>query len=162
MNERPRLRKIELEGPYAWVRNTWFFMVMALSTIGSIGYVIPGHIVNHHDLHSNFADGGPWALIVFGVVFAAAALLRQYKLGAGMLTGVLASAGAIASVVPMVLVHFLSEVQSSIGDHLFGVAVIGLFFGGLLMVIAEPLIYVAQRRSLERSQLPRIPAARIA
>lgn len=161
MNERRGLRNIELEGPYAWVRTAWFWMVMALSALGAIGYVIPGHRV-HGDLHSNFQDGGLWALIAFGVVFAAAAVLRKRKLGAGMITGVLASAGAIASVVPMILVHFMSEVQSSIGDHLFGVAVIGLLFGGVLMLIAEPVLFYAQRRSLERAELPRIPVARIA
>jgi hypothetical protein len=161
MNDRRRLMKIELEGPRAWVRNAWFWMVMALSAIGAIGYVIPGHRV-HGELHSNFHDGGPWALLAFGVVFTAAALLRKRKLGAGMLTGVLATAGAIASVVPIVLVHFLSEVQSSIGDHLFGVAILGLLFGGAAMVLAEPILYLSMRRSLERAELPRLPAARIA
>jgi hypothetical protein len=161
MKTRLRLTQIELEGPRAWMRNAWFWMVMALSALGAIGYVIPGHYV-HGELHSNFHDGGPWPLIAFGVVFAAAWLLRKRKLGAGLLAGVLAGAGAVASVVPIVLVHFLSEVQSSIGDHLFGVAVLGLLFGGAAMVLGEPILYLTMRRSLERAELPRIPVARIA
>ena len=162
MNERHRLSQIELEGPRAWMRNAWFLIVMALSVVGAIGYVIPGHTVDGSDLHSNFHDGGIWALLAFGVVLAAAAALRKRGFGAGMLQGVLASGGAIATVVPIVLVHLFRDVQPSIGDHLFAIGVIGLFLGGIVMLFAEPILYLTMRRSQERAWHARIPAARIA
>ena len=132
---------------------------MALSVIGAIGYVIPGHTVDGSDLHSNFHDGGIVALLAFGIVLAAASALRKRGFGAGMLQGILSTGAAIASIVPIVLVHMFSDVESSIGDNLFYLAITGLFLGGLVMLFAEPILYLTMRRAQERAYHARIPRA---
>jgi hypothetical protein len=137
---------------------------MALSVIGWFGYLLPAHKVEgHSEWHSNFADGGVFPLIAFGVVLATAILLRRGRLGAGMVTGVVAIAGAIGAVMPVFLVHLFSHVDYSIGEDMLELGCLGLFFGGLTMLLAEPLLYWSQRRSLERTdpQPPQLPLARV-
>ncbi len=163
MNERRRLLQVELEGPRAWVRGFWFWSVMMMSAIGGIGYLLPAHRLANEDWHSNYADGGVLPLISFGVVLLVAALLRKKKLGAGMLTGVIATAGAVVAVIPVILVHLFSHVETGLGEGLFGAGVFALAFGGAIMLIAEPLLYWTQRRSLERRDPPQVilPMARV-
>jgi hypothetical protein len=158
MQTRTRLRDVKLVGARAWIRRVWFGATIALSAIGAVGYLLPAHQA-HGVWHSNFADGGPIPLLVFAALGVIALLLRKRGLGAGIAMGVLSTAGAIVSVVPVVLAHLFADVQhDGIGETMFASGVIGLFFGGLFALV-EPVLYLTQRRSDERVEL--IPVARI-
>ncbi|MBA2538596.1 MAG: hypothetical protein H0V17_03090 [Deltaproteobacteria bacterium] len=157
MQTRTRLRDVELVGARAWIRRGWFGLMIALSAIGAIGYLLPAHKLEGDEVwHSNFADGGEIPLLVFGALAGLAFLLRKCGLGAGSVMGLLATAGAIASVVPVVLVHLFATVQNGIGEGMYATGVLGLFFGGALYAIAEPILYLTQRRADERVEL--VPA----
>ncbi len=155
--QRTRLGDVKLTGVRSWLRRGSFAVTMALAVIGFFGYLLPAHSVDGGIWHSNFADGGPLPLVVFGGFCAIAAVLRTRGLGAGMLTGVLAVAAAIASVVPVLLVHLFSHVDQGPGELMFALAAIGLFFGGAVFLIAEPILYWSQRRANERV----LPIARV-
>ncbi len=124
--------------------------MLVLAAIGFAGYLLPAHSVDGGAWHSNFADGGGWSLGVFGVFGILAAHLRTRGFGAGMLTGVLAVAAAIASMVPLILVHFMAHVDNGPGEVMMAISVLGLFFGGAALLIAEPILYVTQRRANEQ------------
>lgn len=132
-----------------------------LAVLGFIGYLLPAHSVEGGAWHSNFADGGVTALVVFAVFGGIAAFLRKRGLGAGILTGVLAVPAAIAAVAPVVLAHLLSHVESGPGEVMFGISIVGLFFGGLAFAIVEPLLYWTQRRVDERAAQTKLPSARV-
>lgn len=162
MSERRRLGNIELEGFRAWLYRTWSAAMIGLPVLGAIGYLLPAHKVDGAtEWHSNYADGGVFPLVMFGAVFAIAIGLRRARLGAGMATGVLAAGGAIGALLPVVLVHMLSHVEQSTGEGMFLIGVLGLFMGGIAMLVVEPLLYVTQRRSLERRDPPPLPIARL-
>lgn len=155
--QRTRLGDVELLGVRAWIRRGLFLVMVLLAVIGFFGYLMPAHSVDGGTWHSNFTDGGPIPLGVFAAFAVIAAVMRERGLGAGMLTGVLAVGTAIASLVPVLLVHMFRHVDQGPGELMFAVAVIGLFFGGALLLIAEPILYWTQRRANER----KLPVARL-
>jgi len=156
MQTRLRLRDVKLVGARAWIRRAWFGATIALAALGMLGYLLPAHRLEGEAWHSNFADGGEVPLLVFGAIGVLALILRKRGIGAGSAMGVLASIGAIASVIPVVLVHLFSTVQNGIGEAMYATGVIGLFFGGAVFAIVEPILYLTQRRADERTEL--IPA----
>ena len=159
--ERRRLLRIQLVNGRAALRAVLSWGVIAIATLGAIGYVLPAHRVDEAaSFHSNFADGGEMPLFVLAAVATAAYALRRRGLGAGIATGVIATGGAILAVMPVFLVHFLAHVEHAAGDDLFAVGVLGLFFGGIVTAIADPILYISQRRALER-QDPQFPRARV-
>jgi hypothetical protein len=80
--------------------------------------------------------------------------MRSRRLGAGMFAGVLGAGGAILAVLPTILVHLFSRYESAIGDHLFMLGVLAMFFVGIAIVIAEPVLFVLERRRIERASRP--------
>lgn len=149
---RKRLSETRLVGVRSTIRGGAFVVMLLLAAIGFAGYLLPAHSVDGGAWHSNFADGGAWPLVVFGVFGLLAAHLRTRGFGAGMLTGVLAIAAAIASMVPVILVHLMSHVDNGPGEVMMAISVLGLFFGGFAFLIAEPVLYLTQRRAKERDQ----------
>lgn len=151
--QRTRLRDVELMGARAWIRRAWFGLTVVMSAIGAIGYLLPAHKLGDEAWHSNFVDGGEVPLLVFGAIAGIAFLLRKRGVGAGSVMGMLAAIGAIASVVPVVLVHMFSTVENGYGEGLYATGVLGLFFGGVVFAFVEPILYITQRRANERPVL---------
>jgi len=158
MQIRARLRDVQLVGVRAALRRGGFLVVMLLAVVGFVGYLLPAHRVEGGAWHSNFADGGVWPLVVFAGIGVTAAIARLRGFGAGMLTGVLAGVAAVAAVAPVILTHLFQSVVEGPGEIMFAVAILGLFFGGALLLIAEPILYLLQRRADRR---PALPVARI-
>lgn len=156
---RKRLVETRLVGVRSVIRTGGFALMVVLAVVGFAGYLLPGHSVDGGELHSNYADGGAWPLVIYAVFGVLATHLRTRGLGAGMLTGVLAVGAAIGSVIPVLLTHMFSDVHSGFGDAMMIVASLGLFFGGAVLLVAEPLLYVTQRRANERTHLPRAYAS---
>ncbi len=152
---RKRLVETRLVGVRSVIRTGGFALMVVLAVVGFAGYLLPGHSVDGGAMHSNYADGGAWPLVVYAVFGVLAAHLRTRGCGAGMLTGVLAIGAAIGGVLPVLLTHLFSDVQNGFGDAMMVVASLGLFFGGAVLLIAEPILYVTQRRANERTLLPR-------
>jgi hypothetical protein len=146
---RKRLSETRLVGARSAIRAGAFLVMLGLAVIGFAGYLLPAHSVDGGAWHSNFEDGGAWSLVVFGVFGVLAAHLRTRGFGAGMLTGVLAIATAIASLVPVILVHFMSHVDNGPGEVMMAISVLGLAFGGVALLIVEPVLYLTQRRANE-------------
>lgn len=161
MQERRRLARIELAGGRAGLRRVLSWGIVTLAAIGAFGYVLPAHRVDDaRAFHSNFFDGGPMPLFVFAAIALAAYALRRGRLGAGIATGVIATGGAVLALMPVFLKHFLAHVEHAYGEDLFAVGILGLFFGGAATAIIEPILYVTQRRALERED-PQFPVARL-
>lgn len=150
MQTRTSLGNTQLVGVRSWIRGGGFAAMMLASAVGAFGYLLPAHSVNGGEFHSNFADGGPMPLVVFGVMFVIAAVLRTKRFGAGLLTGILAPAAAIAALSPVFLQHLIADVTTGVGEDLFAVGVIGLFVGGVAFAIVEPILFATQRRADER------------
>jgi hypothetical protein len=142
----------------------------------AIGYVLPAHrlvYVPHSggwldlaaqpgepSFHSLLHDGGGLPLLGLLVVFLTALLVRKRGLGAGMLAGVLAVGGAFLAIVPLILVHLFARYESGIGDLVFGLGLFGTFIGGCVMTVSEPILYVLERRRIERTTRPmKLPRA---
>jgi hypothetical protein len=154
MTRKP-LRSVELTGPRAIIRRTGFVAIAALALVAAVGYLLPAHrLENAGYFHSNAADGGPLPIMALSIVIVAVLLLRKLRLGAGIVAGVLAAGGAFASVAPVVLAHMFRTPDFTYGEHIFMVGVLGLFFGGIAFAIAEPILYVLERRSVERASRP--------
>jgi hypothetical protein len=152
---RQRLRTIRLTGARAIIRSTSFLAIAIAAVVAGIGYVLPAHrLASDAHFHSNAADGGPLPLVVLAFVAAAAVLLRRLRIGAGMLTGMIGAGGAIAAVAPVLLAHLFSSVEATYGDHMFALGLLGMFFVGIALLIAEPILYVLERRSIQRAALP--------
>jgi hypothetical protein len=160
---RMRLLDVRLVGAAALFRSFMFWCLAALAAIGALGYVMPAHRVRGDiEFHSNYADGGPFSLLVFALVIGVALALRRHRFGAGMIAGATASVGAVLALGPVFLVHFLSTVEDGPGEVLFAMGVLGCFFGGAIALVAEPILYVVERRRLEREAAPpSLPVARI-
>lgn len=158
---RRRLRTLELTGARAVIRRVLFAGVPVLALIGGIGFVLPAHRVRDEpEFHSNYADGGPASLLVFAGLIAVWWFLRRKRHGAGYLIGVIATGGAVLSVLPIFLNHMFQKVETGPGEGLFGVGVLGLFGLGLVIALVEPILYLGQRRQLERDVDPQFPTAR--
>lgn len=179
MTTRPLLRSLQLTGPRALIRRTALFVILAAAVTAAIGYVLPAHRLvyvpssggyfdfagqpGEAHFHSLLDDSSPVAILVLLSAAALVALLtRTHRLGTGMLAGVLGAGGAILAVMPTILVHLFSRYESGIGDHLFGLGVLAMFFVGIALVIAEPVLFVLERRRIERASRPApLPVATI-
>ena len=162
MQERTRLRDTTLSESRALINQLLFWAIAVLPIIGALGYVLPAHRVNDEaHFHSNYADGGVAPLIAFAAVSLIALALRRRRLGARMVTGVVAMGGAFLALLPVILVHMFSRVENGPGEGLFAVGILGVFFMGLAALIAEPVLYILERRKLERDAEPQIPHARV-
>lgn len=143
-----------LTGPRATIRNIGFYAVAALAAMSAIGYLLPAHRLEGETFHSNAADGGPFPLVALSIVVVAALLLRRLHLGAGMIAGILGAGGAFACVIAVLLRHMFSSPEIAYGEHVFALGVLGSFFVGIAFVIAEPILYVLERRRVERASRP--------
>ncbi|HEU0034854.1 MAG TPA: hypothetical protein VFQ53_29720 [Kofleriaceae bacterium] len=163
--ERIKLRELELAGGRRLVRNILFYGLSAVAALGALGYLLPAHrLENDATFHSNYADGGPAALLVFGGAIACLLLLRRLRFGAGIVAGIVSMGAAIGALMPVFLVHLFSHVDHAAGESLYALGVLGLFCGGVALLIAEPILYLTQRRALQRArdaELPKLPIARV-
>jgi hypothetical protein len=150
MQTRTSFGNTQLVGVRSWIRRGGFAVMMALASIATVGYLLPAHSVEGQPWHSNLDDGGPMPVFVLAGLFALATVLRNKRFGAGILVGVLAPVAAVIALSPVFLAHLLSHVDTGIGEHLFALGEIGLFFGGVVFAIVEPILYVTQRRADER------------
>jgi len=131
------------------------FVMIAAALVAAVGYVLPAHRLNGDaDFHSNFHDGGVLSLVILGAVAVIAYALRNLRLGSGMITGIVAAAGAFCALMPVVLAHLLSSYEHGYGESMFVIGELVLFFGGLALVAAEPLLYVLERGRIERDARP--------
>jgi hypothetical protein len=177
---RLRLRSTELTGPRATIRRTAFIAMIASAVIAAIAFLLPAHRLvyvpssgGYLDLaaqpgeaafHSLLADGGPLSIVALLTAAAfVGMLMSNRRLGAGMLAGVLAVGGAFLAIGPILLVHLFSRYETAIGDHLFILGELVLFFTGVALVLGEPVLYLLERRRIERASRPApLPTARIA
>jgi hypothetical protein len=137
------------------VRRTGFVAIAVLALVVAVGYLLPAHrLENAGYFHSNAADGGPMPLLALAIVIVAALLLRKLRLGAGIVAGVLGAAGAFAAVAPVVLAHMFRSPELGYGEDVFVVGVMGLFIVGVAFAIVEPIVYVLERRRVERASRP--------
>lgn len=158
---RPPLREIQLTGARAVARVGLFGAIAVLALVGAVGYLLPAHrLVGETAYHANRADGGILPVLVFvGVAASAVALVRR-RWGAGFLLGATAAVGALLAMLPVFLVHLFQHVDRAYGEQLYAVGVIGTFVAGIAALVAEPLLYLGQRRQLERDARPVFPIAR--
>jgi hypothetical protein len=159
---RRRLADLALTGWRAVVRKLLFAAVPLAAAVALIGYLLPAHrLRGEHAFHSNFADGGPFPVLVLVFAGAIAVLLRRRGHGAGYMVGVIGAGGAIGAFGSVLLAHFLSRVEYALGEPVFVLAAIGLFFAGVALLLAEPIVYLTERRRLERDVDPQFPSARV-
>ena len=152
---RPGLRTIDLTSHRAAFRRTATYVMIAAALVAAVGYVLPAHrLENYADFHSNLHDGSVISLFVLGAVAVIAYALRNLRLGSGMITGIAGAAGAIGALLPVFLVHLFSHYDVGYGDNMFWLGELVLFFTGLTLLVAEPLLYVFERRRIERDARP--------
>ena len=103
----------------------------------------------------------PLCVLLFA--FIAIVLLRQRRaIGAGMIAGVFAAGAAVLSVGSVLLAHLLSRYESAVGEAVFAGGVLVLFFGGAVMFFGKPILYLLERRRIERATRPApLPVARV-
>jgi hypothetical protein len=156
MAERRRLRDIELAGGRALFRRVLFAGLLGFVVLGLVGYNLPAHrLRGDADFHANYADGGVASMLVFLAVAGLVVLAwRWRRWGAGFLAGGVATVGAVGALLPVMLAHFLSSVDNTYGEAVFAIGVLGLFFAGIATAILEPILFIGQRRALERGGLP--------
>jgi Na+/proline symporter len=162
MNKRTRLGDVTLVGGRSWIRRAYFTLTVAAAAIGFVGYLLPAHRLEDGDWHSSYADGGIVPVLAFATIALLASVLRYRGLGAGMLMGLLSTIGSIVTIIPLILVHMSGGIENGIGEQLFPIGVVALFFGGLF-VIVEPVLYWTQRLANERlaRAVPQLPVARL-
>ncbi len=137
--------------------------MIAAALVAAVGYVLPAHrLQGEADFHSNFHDGGVISLFILGAVAVIAYALRNLRLGSGMITGVIGAAGAFFALMPVILAHFLSSYDEGVGQGIFIIGELALFFSGLVMLVGEPVLYVLERRRIERDSRPaELPVAAV-
>ena len=162
MQDRPKLRTIELTQGRALFRRIVLGALPVLAVVAALGYVLPAHQIDPvQGFHSNFHDGGPLSLFVLGGVAVATMLLGRIGFGAGFGAGVAAMIGAVIALAPVFLVHLFQHVEQGPGETLFALGELGLFFTGAIAIIAEPIVYLFERRRIVRATLPaELPTAR--
>lgn len=174
VTETLRLRRVALTGGRALLRKATFFVVAAAALVAMIGYLLPAHRLEYvasqggcggswFDLaaqpgeatfHSYASDGGPLPIIVLAVVLACVVLLWRGGFGAGIVAGILGAGGAILAIMPVILVHLFSQYEAAIGEVLFPVGLLGLFFGGIALAILDPVLTLVERRRIVRASRP--------
>ena len=138
-----------------------FIAIAVFATIGGVGYLAPAHRLPSEPFHSLLADGGVGPLIAFGALVGILAALFRRGFGVGFVGGALAVLAAVLAVAPVLLVHLLGGVETSYGDSVFDVGVIGTFLGGCALIIVEPIVFVGQRRALELEDPPGLARAHL-
>lgn len=162
MRMRRQLSRLELVGARAVIRRIAFVLVALFAVLTAVAYLLPAHRLRYEQtFHSNFDDGGPGALIVLALVLAAWAVTRNRRYGAGYLLGLASVGGAIGALVPVFLEHLLASVSEGFGEYVFAIGILGMFFVGFGLLVLEPILYVGQRRQLERDVDPQFPIARV-
>jgi ABC-type spermidine/putrescine transport system permease subunit II len=161
---RPGLRTFDLTSRRASVRQALTYVMLSAALVAAVGYVLPAHRLDGDaGFHSNFADGGVLPVILLGFAAAVVFALRKLRFGAGMISGIVSGAAAFFSVVPVILIHMFDSYEEGYGEALFAVGVLALFASGVLSLVVEPVLYVLERRRIERDARPAaLPVATIA
>jgi hypothetical protein len=163
MQQRLRLSDTKLTGARALVRRCLLTALPVAAVVGAIGYVLPAHdMQNGEPAHSNFADGGVWSLFIFAATALCTYLLSKRGFGAGIVAGFVAAGGGAMALGPLVLEHLMQHVNNLAGETIFAIGLLGLFCIGAAALVAEPLLFVVERRRIERAAKPaELPVARI-
>jgi MFS family permease len=162
MTTRRRLRDVELVGTRKVIRQALFIATAALSAGGLISYLLPAHRLAGEDaFHSNCADGGPVPIVTFLCMAAFALFALRRRHGAGYLVGFGALGTGLAALLAVFLTHLFVAFERGVGEVFLPLAVFGLWLVGLLTLVAAPILYLGQRRQLERDVDPQFPAARV-
>ena len=136
-------------------RRTLTWLIVLGAVVAAVGYLLPAHRVFDEDrVHSNYADGGIVPLLIWALVAVIAVTCRKFRLGSGMATGAVAAGGAIAALMPVVLVHFLSRTEEHYGEMVFALGELTLLGIGATLFVVEPILYVLERRRIERDARP--------
>lgn len=163
MTPRPRLRTIELTAHRAAFRRTLTWVIIAASVVAGVGYMLPAHqLTDEEGFHSNYNDGGPLSLVVLAAVVVVAFALRRFRLGSGMITGVVGIVGVFGALIPVLLAHLLSGVEESYGELVFAAGELTLLFTSATLIVVEPILYILERRRIVREARPaELPVATI-
>ena len=156
---RRRLRDLTLRGPRAIVRQVLFAGIAVCAVMAVVGYLLPAHQLDDEAIHSNYADGGPAALVALGVVALGWLRVRRAGFGAGVLYGLAGLAAGFVALVAVFLVHLFARNHEQYGEWVFAVGVLGLWLLGPVTAIAEPVLHLLERRALERAEAPVFPTA---
>jgi len=168
--ERPRLRAIDLTGGRAALRLTLFITTAIAAIVALIGYVLPAHRLEYvpptgawldltaqageTSFHSNLADGGWLPLFILPVVAIGLFVLRRLRFGAGFFAAVLGGGGALLVVSPVLLVHMFSKYETAAGEGVFQLGLLVLFVASCALLVAEPAVYLLERRRIIRASQP--------
>jgi hypothetical protein len=159
---RRRLVDIELRKRGRRLRMVFFIGLVASSAVTTVGYLLPAHATEYNSTHhSNFADGGYVPLLVLAAFTALSAWLSRHpRFGIGMIAGLLGAGAGLGEMARFILAHLLIRVFPIYGDVIHIVGTIGMFWFGVSLFIAEPILYLVERRRVERAER-HIPIARV-
>jgi hypothetical protein len=168
--DKPRLTTLDLTGWRKTLRLALFFAIVACAALAALGYFLPAHRAAYvpdsgawvdlssqpgeEHFHSNYADGGPLPFAVLIVAAVVAFFLRKLRFGVGFATGVVGAGAAVVSIGAVLLAHMFSRQDSSIGEPVFVLAIIGLFVASCALFIAEPIVHILEKRRLIAASLP--------
>jgi hypothetical protein len=161
MPERRYLDELELTGVRAVVRELIHAGIVVSVVLATVGYFLPAQR-GHPDLpfESYYDTGGSWLLFAIWLVALQWLRTRGRGYGSGYKLGV------VAALVPGVGLLPLTGLLVTKLDHIYGHQVFwtgfaGIVGGGVLALIAEPILHIAERRHLERDVDPEFPTARV-
>ncbi len=167
---RTALKTLSLTGPHKAIRSTIFLVIAVAAAVTAIGYILPAHRLvyvppsggwldlgaqpGESSFHSLLSDGDALPLLVLPFVTVAALLLRTRRFGAGMLAGALSVGAAVVTIAPLILVHLFERYEAGFGADVFALGWLGTFFGGCALFLAEPVLFLLERRRIERANRP--------
>jgi hypothetical protein len=159
---RRRLIDVELRKRGRRVRAILFGCLVASSTLTLASYFLPAHATEFQSTyHSNLDDGGYIPLLVLVAFTGLSALLSQSsRFGAGMIAGLLGAGVGFGELARFILAHLLMRVYPIYGDILHGIGTLGMFWFGMSLLVAEPILFLVERRRLERTE-QHVPIARV-
>jgi fluoride ion exporter CrcB/FEX len=166
-----RLRDVTLTGGRRLFRAFLHVWIAASAACDGLFLALDRHRVDADFFNDREGvDWGPWhafAIETFGLpIFACAVTLAsawwsRRRFPRGLLTGFLASATAFGTFSLWIAAHLFDDVDTNGAMDVGLLALVPLFFSGLALLIAEPVMVRGERRRLEAEADPVIPTARL-
>ena len=168
---RRRLRDVTLTGGKRLARGFLHVTIGAACALSFLFFAIERHRVDHRGWDGDApVDWGPWHSFVVEAAFlpliacaltAAAAWWSRRRYPRGFVTALLAIATGFGNFILFLAIHLFDDMDSNGAMSLALLLQVPVFFGGLALLIAEPMLPVLERRRLEEEEDPVFPTARL-
>ena len=167
MPERRYLDEVDLTGARHVIRELIHVGIAVSVVVATVGFFLPAvrpydfdFVHNDAPFESYYASGGYWLLVTIWFVVLHWLRTRGRGYGVGYKLGLVATLLPVLGIVPLSSL-MMRNLEHVAGHHVFWGGIAGIIGLGLLAIVGELVLHIAERRHIERDVDPEFPTARV-